>query len=90
MGAFAGNVWAYFSAESFLSVLRSFTSGTINGVGDVLCVVLATVFIKHFTKQDSSFETLKGLAFFLLFGVFLGPCISAFFGVSGFECVAIS
>ena len=36
LGAFLGNVWAYFSSDSFILAIQSLVAGTFNGIGDVI------------------------------------------------------
>ncbi len=83
LGAFCGNVWAYFSLESLGTAASSIMAGTLNGIGDVLAIVSMMLVIKKLTEPQSPFASLKNFSYFLLFGAILGPAISAVFGVTG-------
>lgn len=83
LGAFVGNVWAYFSIESLSLSIRAIASGLMNGVGDVISTVIAAQLIIHFANTTRILSNVKSLGLFLAFGVFAGPLASAIFGVSG-------
>ncbi len=83
IGAFLGNVWAYLSFEPISETLKAFASGALNGIGDVLSVVLIALVIKRLTQNSSPFETLNGFLVFGVVGAIIGPFISALFGVTG-------
>lgn len=83
LGAFFGNVWAYFSTESALIATKAVLSGFLNGVGDVIAIVVMAMLIRRFTSSQMPFRSLKHFAVFGLLGVIAGPLISAIFGVTG-------
>ncbi len=83
VGAFFGNVWAYFSLESIQSAFYSILAGLLNGVGDVLAIVLFVVIIKRFIVKQSPFTAINHFFTFFILGCVLGPLISAIFGVTG-------
>jgi len=81
-GAFVGNVWAYIDLTSIDGVMRAMTSGTVNGLGDVLASVGMVYLLRRISVTSDIFEDLPSLWPFLLLGAFLGPLISALFGVT--------
>ncbi len=82
IGAFAGNAWAYLSFDTFQIALSAILAGICNGIGDVLSTVVAAQLIIYFTGRRELFSSLRAFGVFLLFGVFLGPVVSALFGVT--------
>ena len=87
LGALAGNAWAYFDASSISGVTVSVLCGTANGVGDVLCAGGAAYLIQRTTGTRNPFRRSVDVAKFILFGVLLGPAVSATFGVTAL-CMA--
>jgi diguanylate cyclase (GGDEF)-like protein len=83
LGAFLGNIWAYFNTETWTACFSAIASATLNGLGDVLSTVLAAQLIVHFTQSNRIFQNEKTLVSFLILGVITGPLISAIFGVGG-------
>jgi diguanylate cyclase (GGDEF)-like protein len=83
LGAFLGNIWAYFSTESVQHVLTASGSAALNGLGDVLSIVLMAQVIKTFAGTHLILRNYQSLLYFLAFGVILGPLISALFGSGG-------
>ena len=83
LGAFAGNVWAYFSLDSITTAIAAILAGTVNGLGDVISTVLMAELIVTFCNSTNPLTSIKNYCWFLLFAVFLGSTISALFGVSG-------
>ncbi len=82
LGAFIGNVWPYFRSDSFTTIAASLFSGTANGIGDVLSVLISAYLLKRTIKTASPFDKVTNVARFILYGVALGPAISALFGVT--------
>ncbi|WP_026375840.1 sensor domain-containing diguanylate cyclase [Aestuariibacter salexigens] len=83
LGAFFGNVWAYFSTDSLGSIAASLASGTFNGVGDVIAIVVMARLIQRLTGSHTPFSSLHEFTLFVLICAILGAFISALFGVSG-------
>lgn len=83
VGAFLGNIWAYFSMQSLPAALSAIASATLNGMGDVLAVVVIAHFIKQRTGTAMPFLSMPHFLFFGLWGVLIGQLVSAVFGVSG-------
>ena len=82
LGAFAGNVWAYFSTESLGAMLRCLLAGTANGIGDTLCAVGGAYLITRTTGGRDLFGRAADVIRFIVFGVVLGSGVSALFGVT--------
>lgn len=83
IGAFVGNIWAYISFDSVLSAISAFFAATLNGVGDVIAIVLMALLIRYWTKHQSPFSSLQDFSVFSALGGLIGPFVSAFFGVTG-------
>lgn len=83
LGAFLGNIWAYFSTDSNSAIFSAVTSATMNGIGDVLAIVLCAQLIRHFAQTERVLSSNSTLSYFLLFGVFLGSLLSAIWGSGG-------
>ncbi|MEW9796719.1 sensor domain-containing diguanylate cyclase [Alteromonas sp. CYL-A6] len=83
LGAFFGNVWAYFSFHSLTLVSAAVAAGMINGLGDVIALVVMAGLIQRLTSSESPFHSLHHFLIFGGLGVVLGPLISAVFGISG-------
>ena len=81
MGALIGNIWAYIDTSSIAIILLSIFSGSVNGLGDCLAAIGAIYFIKKYTGDGNPFKHLKTFLYFFLFGVLLGPLVSAILGV---------
>jgi len=82
-GAFLGNIWAYFSTESFAAIFSAIASATMNGIGDVLAVVLCAQLIRYYANTQHILSSSRALAYFLFFGVLLGSILSALWGCGG-------
>jgi diguanylate cyclase (GGDEF)-like protein len=83
LGAFLGNIWAYFSLETWPLFLSSLASASLNGIGDVISIVVAALIIKRISGSNRILENEKTLLSFLIFGAILGPLASAVFGAGG-------
>ncbi|MES9904166.1 MAG: MASE1 domain-containing protein, partial [Sedimenticola sp.] len=83
LGAFIGNVWAYFDPSSTSLMLRAIVSGSANGIGDTLCAVIPAWLIIRTTGTSNPMGRVSHVGVFLLYGALLGPGISALFGVTG-------
>ena len=81
IGAFVGNIWAYFSIESFWIAFQAIIAATMNGIGDVLSTVLMAYVIHLMLKTRYPFTSIFELIHFVLWGVIVGPLLSAIFGV---------
>jgi len=82
LGAFFGNAYAYIDLTSFSTAMPAVFSGISNGIGDSLCAVVSAYLIKRSTSEIDSFLTTKTIISFLIYGVILGPFISALFGIT--------
>ena len=82
LGAFAGNVWAYFSAGSAGALLRCLLAGTANGLGDTLGTVAGAYLITRTTGGRDPLGRLGDMAKLLAYGGILGAGVSALFGVT--------
>ena len=82
LGAFAGNVWAYFSTESLGALLRCLLAATANGIGDSLCAVGGAYLITRTVGGQDPFGRAADVIRFILFGAVLGSGVSALFGVT--------
>jgi len=83
LGAFAGNVWAYFTLASLTTSIAAIFAGVMNGIGDVFSTVLMASFILHYTQSTYPFTSLKHFSLYILFSVVIGSFISALFGATG-------
>ncbi len=83
LGAFIGNVWAYFDPSSTSLMLRAVASGSANGIGDTLCAVIPAWLIIRATGTSNPMKKVSHIGVFLLYGALLGPGLSALFGVTG-------
>lgn len=82
LGAFFGNTYAYIDLTSFSTAMPAVFSGISNGIGDSLCVVVSAYLIKRSTGEIDPFLSTKNIISFLMYGVLLGPFISALFGIT--------
>lgn len=82
LGAFAGNIWAYFSFDSLGIALAALFAGLCNGLGDVLSTVGAVQLLLRLTDKNNIISSFKGYGLFILLVALLGAAISAAFGVS--------
>ena len=82
IGAFTGNIWAYFISDNTLALVHSVIAGFFNGVGDTLGAVIGVYFILLKCKTPYPFNRTIHLLYFVLFGALLSSSISAGFGVS--------
>ena len=89
LGAFSGNATAYIEFSDLGVLAASLFSGTMNGIGDVLCIVLAVYFIKKYAGTTNIFQGMVTFWQFLIFGVAFGPFISALFGVGSLTITGI-
>jgi diguanylate cyclase (GGDEF)-like protein len=82
LSAFIGNVWAYADFSSLSMTIASLSSGSANGLGDVICSVGSAYYFTFFNRDGNPFKSLKAFLLLFLFGVLLGPLLSALMGVS--------
>ena len=82
LGAFAGNVWAYFDASLPSNAMACLFAGTANGIGDVLGAVGGAYLIHRSTGTNNPFGSAVDVTKFIAFGVLAGPLVSAIFGVT--------
>jgi diguanylate cyclase (GGDEF)-like protein len=82
LGAFVGNVWAYADFSSLSMTIASLSSGSANGLGDAVCSVGSAYCFTLFNGDGNPFKSLKAFLLLFLFGVLLGPLLSALVGVS--------
>ena len=82
IGAFAGNIWAYFDHASTDAMLRCLLAATVNGLGDTLGAVVTAYLILR-TTGGREFLARPGDAMkFIGFGALLGAGMSAVLGVT--------
>ena len=82
IGAFLGNIWAYFDPNSLTTASAAIFAGVSNGIGDVLCATVSAYLIKRTCSTQNPFSHVNDVFRFLLYGGLLGPAISATFGVT--------
>ncbi|WP_372768098.1 diguanylate cyclase domain-containing protein [Pseudoalteromonas sp.] len=82
LGAFLGNVWAYFNLNNINAILAALFAATCNGLGDVIAIVVILNLIQRVTQSIQPFDRISHFAVFLLLGVIIGPFLSALFGVT--------
>jgi len=82
VGAFLGNIWAYYDFSTADNIARSLVSATSNGIGDSVAAILGASFIKRITGSSYPFSKGSDVLAFVLYGAILGGGISAVFGVT--------
>jgi diguanylate cyclase (GGDEF)-like protein len=88
-GAFLGNSWAYFSTTSAAELYAAVFAGVFNGIGDTLCTIVAAMLLQKYFKESTPFNSLNAFWGLMVFGVVLGPFVSALFGVTSLWLVDI-
>ncbi|ABK42759.1 multi-sensor hybrid histidine kinase [Magnetococcus marinus MC-1] len=83
LGAFAGNIWAYFDTNTLSAILKSILAGSANGLGDVIAIVGAAWMINTISPATALFNNSKNTTIFLIYGGIIGPFISASIGIFG-------
>jgi len=83
LGAFIGNVWAYFDADVLDVAFRSLCSGTLNGLGDVLCAGIGASVMRKQLAGDEPYLNVVSVSCFVLYAALAGSLVSALFGISG-------
>jgi len=83
LGAFIGNVWAYIDLSSTEVTLRALMSGMFNGIGDCFCALVGAIAVRRELKKRIGYLSTRLVIAFLGAAVFLGPLLSAVFGVGG-------
>jgi signal transduction histidine kinase/CheY-like chemotaxis protein len=83
LGAFIGNVWAYIDLSSAEVTLRALMSGMFNGIGDCFCALVGAIAVRRELKKRTGYLSTRLVIAFLGAAVFLGPLLSAVFGVGG-------
>lgn len=83
LGAFTGNAWAYLEFSSAEAALRGLTAGTMNGIGDVLCVMLGLAALGRAGGIAGVFRRAEEIRNFLVLAVGAGPAVSALLGIGG-------
>lgn len=89
LGAFLGNIWAYFEPSSAGATVAALLAATANGLGDVLSAVGAVYLLERYAGSINPFAELRVFWRFLFFGAFLGPLVSAVFGVTSLSAVGV-
>ena len=82
LGAFAGNLWAYFEPTSAGTMLRCLFAGTANGLGDTLGAVGGAYLIRRSTGGRNPIHRAVDLVKLMGYGGGFSAGISALFGVS--------
>lgn len=83
LGAFLGNIWAYFSVSSLQQSVFAIAAATFNGIGDVLAVVWIVLNLQKYLAGESAFSSIYNFSKFVFWGVITGSLISALCGVTG-------
>lgn len=83
LGAFAGNVWAYFEPGSFQTMVPAIMAGIANGLGDSLCATVGAWLVLSTAGSVTPFHRGSDMVRFTVFAAGIGGIISAIFGVSG-------
>jgi signal transduction histidine kinase len=89
VGAFLGNIWAYFSTDSPASIGSALLAGVANGTGDALGSYVGARLVLRAALGRSPFERVAGVVGFIGAGAGLSSAISALFGVSALALVGI-
>ena len=82
IGAFVGNVWAYFNFESGTTIMLSIFAGAANGFGDMLCAVIGAYLIIWSTKTRYPLNRAEDTVKFIFYGAIVGSLVSALLGVA--------
>ena len=83
LGAFIGNIWAYFDATAWSPALRAVLSGGCNGLGDMLATAGAVYLFMQKVPSGNPLQGLPAFKSFALYCVLGGSLCSALFGVTG-------
>jgi diguanylate cyclase (GGDEF)-like protein len=83
IGAFSGNIWAYFSLTPIETGLYAIAAASLNGIGDVICCVVMAQIIITKTNTHYPFTQTRHFLWFLALAVIAGPLASAAFGIAG-------
>ncbi|GMM83989.1 ATP-binding protein [Pseudoalteromonas sp. MTN2-4] len=83
LGAFIGNVSAYIFNDESPSTLLSIFAGSMNGLGDLLCIWVGVSTMKKLFPNKYILDNVSSVAVFIIVPVILGSLISATFGVTG-------
>jgi len=89
LGAFFDNSWAYFSTTATEELLSALFEGFFNGLGDTLCAIAAVALMLRYFKESNQFKSLHAFLGLMVFGVVLGPLVSALFGVTSLWLIGI-
>lgn len=89
LGAFCGNIWAYFNYQDITAALSTIASAICNGIGDVVACVIMAELVCFFTKTRNPFKQPIDLAWYISLAVIIGPLLSAIFGVGGLSLFGI-
>ena len=89
LGAFAGNVWAYFSSASADVLLKCVVAATANGIGDSLSAGVAAWLIQWPGGGQHPLQRAAGMIKLISYGGVLGAGISAGCGVGSLALVGI-
>jgi signal transduction histidine kinase len=87
IGAFFGNIWAYFDPSSWVNIGAAIFAGTVNGIGEVLSAVVCAYLIKQACGTKNPFYQVNHVIKFVLYSILVGSTISASFGVTTL-CIA--
>lgn len=82
LGAFFGNVWAYFDFQQFSNVSASLFAGSLNGLGNAGGGLLTIYLLKRFMRVEDIFRRGKNVILFVFIGAVLPSFISALLGTS--------
>jgi len=59
IGAFLGNIWAYFDPNSLTTASAAIFAGVSNGIGDVLCATVSAYLIKRTCSAQNPFSHVR-------------------------------
>ena len=82
-GAFIGNTSAYAFSQGAPTPFLTLLAGSLNGLGDVLCIWFGIALMRAFAPGNSILDNVKSSALFVVGPVIIGSMISALFGVTG-------
>jgi signal transduction histidine kinase len=82
MGAFLGNIWAYFDPSSWVNISTALFAGTLNSIGEVLSAIVTAYLIKRACGTYNPFSQVNHVIKFVFYSLLVGTTISAIFGVT--------
>ena len=89
LGAFVGNIWAYFSTASAAMVCKCLLAATANGIGDALGALVAAWLIQWPGTSRHPLQRTSHMVPLIGYGGVLGTGISAVCGVGGLASAGV-